>query len=161
MRRFHGEKDRRKCESKKKFEKHSACIVCTEKMAMECRRFSTKVNGETRETLGQSAKRSTAVRGQAGKGATVASRVRPSRTSRFSACQVLWLIAGRSTSRTASSAPIPSCARPICHGTLAFLIFPFVSSKNLTQYKRLRSLSGVLVTFTIDTLLAFISSIRS
>jgi len=31
---------------------------------------STKVNGETRERLGQSAKRSAAVRGQAGRGAT-------------------------------------------------------------------------------------------
>jgi hypothetical protein len=51
LRRFHGEKDRRKCDFKKKFEKHSACIVCTEKMAMECRRVSTKVNGETRERL--------------------------------------------------------------------------------------------------------------
>jgi hypothetical protein len=27
----HGEKDRRKCDSKKKFEKHSACIVCSVK----------------------------------------------------------------------------------------------------------------------------------
>jgi tetraacyldisaccharide-1-P 4'-kinase len=35
------EKDRRKCDSKKKFEKHSACIVCSEKMAMECRQVST------------------------------------------------------------------------------------------------------------------------
>jgi predicted nucleic acid-binding Zn ribbon protein len=64
FRRFHGEKDRRKCDSKKKFEKHSACIVCSEKdrrkynskkkiekhsvctvcsekMAMECRKVST------------------------------------------------------------------------------------------------------------------------
>jgi hypothetical protein len=86
LRRFHGEKDRRKCDSEKFFDKHSACIVCTEKMAMECRRLSTKVNGETRERLGESAQRSTTVRGQAGKGATVASRVRPSRTSGFSAC---------------------------------------------------------------------------
>ncbi len=35
------EKDRRKCDSKKKIEKHSACIVCSEKMAMECRQVST------------------------------------------------------------------------------------------------------------------------
>jgi hypothetical protein len=35
-----------------------------------------KVNGETREKLGQSAKRSAAVRGQAGRGAPVASRRR-------------------------------------------------------------------------------------
>jgi hypothetical protein len=64
LRRFHGEKDRRKCDSKKKIEKHSACIVCSEKdgrkcdskkffekhsactfcsekMAMECRQVST------------------------------------------------------------------------------------------------------------------------
>jgi hypothetical protein len=31
------EKDRRKCDPKKFFEKHRACIVCSEKMAMECR----------------------------------------------------------------------------------------------------------------------------
>ncbi len=36
--------------------------------------MSTKVNGETRERLEQSAKRSAAVRGQAGRGATVAGR---------------------------------------------------------------------------------------
>jgi hypothetical protein len=64
LRRFHGEKDKRKCDSKEKFEKHSACIVCSEKdrrkcdlkkkigkhnacivcsekMAMECRQVST------------------------------------------------------------------------------------------------------------------------
>ncbi len=34
--------------------------------------MSTKVNGETRERPGQSAKRSAAIRGQAGRGATVA-----------------------------------------------------------------------------------------
>ncbi len=39
--------------------------------------MSTKVNGETRERLGQSAKWSAAVRGQAGRGATVAGRRRP------------------------------------------------------------------------------------
>ncbi len=39
--------------------------------------MSTKVNGETRERLGQSAKRSTAVAGQAGRGATVAGRCLP------------------------------------------------------------------------------------
>jgi hypothetical protein len=39
-------------------------------MAMEDRQVSTKVNGETRERLEQSAKRS-AVCGQAGRGATV------------------------------------------------------------------------------------------
>jgi hypothetical protein len=53
------------------------CFVCSEKMAMECRQVSTKVNGKTRERLGQSAKRSAAVRGQAGRGATVAGRRRP------------------------------------------------------------------------------------
>ncbi len=144
MRRFHGEKGRRKCDPKKKFEKHSARIVCTEKMAMECRRVNTKVNGESRERLGQNAKRSTAVRGQAGKGATLASRVRPNRTSGFSACQVLWRIACRSACCTASSASLPSCARPICHATLAFLIFAFLSSVTLTQYKHLRSLPAFL-----------------
>jgi hypothetical protein len=52
--RFHDEKDRRKCDSKRKIEKHSACNVCSEKdrricylkkkiekMAMECRQVST------------------------------------------------------------------------------------------------------------------------
>jgi hypothetical protein len=39
--------------------------------------MSTKVNGEIRERLGQSAKRSVAVRGQAGRGATVAGRRLP------------------------------------------------------------------------------------
>jgi hypothetical protein len=38
---------------------------------------STKVNGETREKIGQSAKRSAAVRGQAGRRATVAGRRLP------------------------------------------------------------------------------------
>ncbi len=65
LRRFHGEKDRQKnviqriflrntvpvlCAvrktkenviQRKKFEKHNACIVCSEKMAMECRQVST------------------------------------------------------------------------------------------------------------------------
>jgi len=40
-------------------------------MAMEDRQVSTKVNGETRERLRQSAKRSATVCGQAGRGATV------------------------------------------------------------------------------------------
>jgi hypothetical protein len=55
-------------------EKYSACTVCTEKMAMEdappvpqelCNwaQVSTKVNGETHEKVGQSAKRSLAVHG--------------------------------------------------------------------------------------------------
>ncbi len=35
------EKDRRKCDLKIFFEKHSACTVCSEKMAMECRQVST------------------------------------------------------------------------------------------------------------------------
>jgi hypothetical protein len=38
-------------------------------------------------------------------------RVRPRRTSGFSACEVLWPIAGRSGSRAAALL-IPSCARP-------------------------------------------------
>jgi hypothetical protein len=36
---------------RKKFEECSAYIVCGEKMAMECRQVSTKVNGGMRETL--------------------------------------------------------------------------------------------------------------
>ncbi len=63
-----------------------------------------KVNGENRERLRQSAKRSAAVRGQAQWQADV-SRVRQSRKSGFSSCQVLWKIAGR-------SALFPSWARP-------------------------------------------------
>jgi hypothetical protein len=51
LRWFHGEKDRRKCDSKKKIEKCSACIVCSEKLAMECRQLSTKVKSGTRERL--------------------------------------------------------------------------------------------------------------
>ncbi len=39
--------------------------------------MSTKVNDETHERLGQSAKQSAAVRGQAGRGATVAARRLP------------------------------------------------------------------------------------
>jgi hypothetical protein len=38
----------------------------------------------------------------------------PSRTSGFSDCQDLWLIAGRSASRAAVCALLPLCARPIC-----------------------------------------------
>ncbi len=50
--------------------------------------MSTKVNGETSERLGQSAKRSATVRGQAGRGATWQAdvcHVRQSRKSGFSA----------------------------------------------------------------------------
>ncbi len=54
------------------------------------------MNDETRERLGQSAKRSAAVRGQAGRGATVAGRRRD-----FLPCEVLWRIAGRSASPAA------------------------------------------------------------
>jgi hypothetical protein len=61
--------------------------------------------GETPERLGQSAKQSTTVCGQAGRGATVAGRhppaVQESRKSGFSACQVLWKIVGRSASHAA------------------------------------------------------------
>jgi len=80
---------------------------------------STKVNGETRERLEQIAKRSAAVRGQARRGATVADacRVRPGRTSGFSDCQVLWLIAGRSVSRAAVCALLPYVRDPsACQG---------------------------------------------
>ncbi len=35
------EKDKRKCDSKEKIVKHNACIVCSEKMARECRQVST------------------------------------------------------------------------------------------------------------------------
>jgi hypothetical protein len=57
------------------------CIVCSEKMAMECRQVSTLEHEGERLKLvrdsGQSAKRSAAVRGQAGRGATVAGGRRP------------------------------------------------------------------------------------
>jgi hypothetical protein len=60
---------------------------------------STKVNDETRERLGQSA----AISEKAGRGAQWQSVVcRQSRKSGFSACQVLWKIAGRSASRMAA-----------------------------------------------------------
>jgi hypothetical protein len=36
LRWFHGEKHRRKCDSKNFFEKHSACIVCSEKDRRIC-----------------------------------------------------------------------------------------------------------------------------
>jgi len=51
-------------------------------MAMEDRQVSTNVNGETRERLGQSARRSAAVRGQARKGATMAGRRLPDAAER-------------------------------------------------------------------------------
>jgi hypothetical protein len=67
---------------------------------------STKVNGETSERLGQSAKRSATVRGQAGMGATWQAdvcRVWQSGKSRFSACQVLWKMSfSRAVCRAAS-----------------------------------------------------------
>jgi hypothetical protein len=69
------------------------------------RRSSVGLIGETPERLGQSAKQSTTVCGQAGRGATVAGRhppaVQESRKSVFSACQVLWKIVGRSASHAA------------------------------------------------------------
>ncbi len=69
------------------------------------RRSSVRLIGETPERLGQSAKQSTTVCGQAGRGATVAGRhppaVQESRKSGFSACQVLWKIVGRSASHAA------------------------------------------------------------
>jgi hypothetical protein len=73
---------------------------------------STMVNGETSKRLGQSAKRSATVRGQAGMGATWQAdvcRVRQSGKSRFSACQVLWKIRFRGR----SAALLPLRARPI------------------------------------------------
>jgi hypothetical protein len=80
---------------------------------IEGRQMSTKVNGETRERLGQSTKRSVAVRGQAGRGLQWQADVCPVRQSRksgISACQVLWradlLLAWQ------SAALLPECARP-------------------------------------------------
>jgi len=65
---------------------------------MEDRQVSRKVIGETPERLRQSAKQSTTVCGQAGRGATVAGRhlpaVQQSSKSGFSTCQVLWKIVG-------------------------------------------------------------------
>jgi hypothetical protein len=80
-------------------------------MSMEDRQVSTgEHEGErwdSRESK-QSAKQSAAIRGQARRAATVASRrlrLWRSRKSRFSACQVLWKIACRSASRTTVSLP--------------------------------------------------------
>jgi hypothetical protein len=74
-------------------------------MAMEDRQVSRKVIGESPERLRQSAKQSTTVCGQAGRGATVAGRhllaVQQSSKSGFSTCQVLWKIVGRSASHMA------------------------------------------------------------
>ncbi len=73
-------------------------------MAMEGRQVSRKVIGENPERLRQSAKQSTTVCGQAGRGA-VAGRhlpaVQQSSKSGFSTCQVLWKIVGRSASHAA------------------------------------------------------------
>ncbi len=65
--------------------------------------MSTKVNGETRARLGQSAKRSAIIRGQAGRvshsGRQTSARCGQSRNLGFSACQLLWKITGGSASR--------------------------------------------------------------
>ncbi len=72
-----------------------------------------KVNGETREKPGQSAKRSAAVRGQAGRGAPVAGRGRP-RAERRDFLPARFF--GRSRAdlllERQSAALLPSCARP-------------------------------------------------
>ncbi len=108
------------------------CTVCSEKMAMECRQmstlehqgerwncalcavrkwlwdagrwalWSTKLNDETRR-LGQGAKRSAAVRGQADVG-----RVRDVLPARFSGRSRADLLLERQ-----STALLPSCARPV------------------------------------------------
>ncbi len=65
--------------------------------------MSTKVNGETCARLGQSAKRSATIRGQAGRGATVAGGRLPGvaeqKLGNFLPARFLWKIAGRSASR--------------------------------------------------------------
>jgi hypothetical protein len=114
--------------------RNTAYIVCSEKMAMECRQVSTKVNRETRERLGRSAKRSAAVRGQAGRGGTVARRCLPGAAEQnvgLLACQVLWLTAGRSaSSRAVCRASSFMCATHLsCHiSFLEFLIRIFQES---------------------------------
>jgi len=79
-------------------------------------RESTKVNGETRERLGQSAKRSVAVRGQAGRGATVAGRRLPGAAEQNVGISCLpGFVADRGQIcflRGQSAALLPSCARP-------------------------------------------------
>jgi hypothetical protein len=62
---------------------------------------STKVNGETRERLGQSPKRSAAVRGQAGRGTTVAGSRRPGVAEQNVGIFSLPGFCGRSDSRAA------------------------------------------------------------
>jgi len=71
---------RRKCDSKKNLRNSVPVLFAVRKWLWNAGRsagVSIKVNGETREKLGQSAKRSAAVRGQAGRGASVAGRRRP------------------------------------------------------------------------------------
>jgi hypothetical protein len=62
-------------------------------------------------------------------------RVRQSRTSDFQPARCCGWSRGDLLLARQSAALLPSCARPICHATLAFLNFSFVSSKNLTQHK--------------------------
>jgi hypothetical protein len=92
---------------------------------------STKVNGETSERLGQSAKWSATVRGQAGMGATWQAdfcRVWQSRKSRFSACQVLWKIC---FSRAVCRAPSLMCA------THLWLVLEVLQSMDHEQLRHL------------------------
>ncbi len=71
-------------------------------MALEGRQMSTKGNGETRERLGQSTKRSVAVRGQAGRGATMAGRRLPGAAEqKFRNFCLSGFVAGRFASRVA------------------------------------------------------------
>jgi hypothetical protein len=89
----------------RKFPSNSSCSLQWRRIGRWAQ-VITKVNGETSERLGQSAKRSATVRGRAGIGATWQAdvcRVRQSKKSRFSACQVLWKICfSRAVCRAAS-----------------------------------------------------------
>jgi hypothetical protein len=93
----------KKCDSKKKIEKHNAYIVCNHKMAMQCRQVSTDEHeGERWNSWVQSAKLSAAVRGQVGREATVAGRHLPGVTELNVGIfwlPVLWLIVSRAASR--------------------------------------------------------------
>jgi hypothetical protein len=106
LRRFHGEQDRRKCDSKNFFEKHSACVLCAVRKywlwnaGRWARRWTVKLVRDSGRVPNGATKSVDRPEGELQWQANVG-RVRPSRTSGFCACQVLWPIAGRSASRAA------------------------------------------------------------
>ncbi len=85
--------------------------------------MSTKVNGETRERLGQSPKRSAAVRGQAGRGTTVAGSRRPGVAEQNVGIFSLPGFVADLILERQSAALLPSCARPISLSLFSFCVF--------------------------------------